>query len=107
MPLKLSRTVWVYCSCVGADCPCRVSSQKVAVTETAVAFGPSAPPFRKAVFAVPALSQLAAALAGYLQARCLRRYPQQTSEGSVFGPPQHWVGCAAVSSSAWTAYQRL
>ena len=53
MPLKLSRTVWVYCSCVGADCPCRVSSQKVAVTETAVAFGPSAPPFRKAVFAVP------------------------------------------------------
>ena len=41
MPLKLSRTVWVYCSCVGADCPCRVSSQKVAVTETAVAFGPT------------------------------------------------------------------
>jgi branched-chain amino acid transport system ATP-binding protein len=53
MPLKFSRTVWVYCNCVGADCPCRVSSQKVHAAETAVAFGPSAPPFRKAVFAVP------------------------------------------------------
>src|SRR5256885_13703405 len=53
MPLKLSRTVWVYCSCVGADCPCRVSSQNGDGAGTGVAFGPSAPPFRKAVLAVP------------------------------------------------------
>src|SRR3974390_2212102 len=47
-PLKFSSTVWEYCSWLGADSPWIVSSQNVAVTLTASAFGP-----RKAVFAVP------------------------------------------------------
>jgi hypothetical protein len=51
--LKLSSTIWEYCSCVGSDWPCRVSSQKVAVAEAATAFGPCDPPCRNAVFAVP------------------------------------------------------
>ena len=52
-PLKFSSTVCAYCSWVGADCPWRVSSQNVAFTLAAFAFGPSAVPLRKAVFAVP------------------------------------------------------
>src|SRR5580704_364214 len=51
--LKFSNTVCAYCNWVGAVWPWSVSSQNVAFTLTATAFGPWAPPFRKAVFAVP------------------------------------------------------
>ena len=52
-PLKSSITVWLYCSCRKLGVPFTVSIQKVEKTVVELALGPPAPPFRKAVLAVP------------------------------------------------------